>query len=169
MKNIYFPTVKNNLSPTSPKPGLIIPFSSVSASTPPTQSSTPCGQISEAFCKPAWLARTETAIIRGTPQSRRVSIAAQTVEPVAMMGSMTMARSGTRGGCCSIPQGRGWFSRGTFLGGGLVRALGGGIGGRRPWRGRSGGWGRGRLWRGRWILFCIRSLGVKCPVHHRDA
>ena len=38
---IYLPIVKNNLSPTSPNPGLIIPLASTSLSIPPTHTSTP--------------------------------------------------------------------------------------------------------------------------------
>lgn len=42
-ESLYFPIVKNNLSPTSPRPGVIIPRSVTFSSMPATKISTPSG------------------------------------------------------------------------------------------------------------------------------
>lgn len=90
----HFHWVRKRRSPMSPSPGLIIPRSSVPGSTPPTQSSTPSGHSSAARLRPPSLANMDTEMMRGTPQSLSVSIAAHTVEPVAMIGSTMIASSG---------------------------------------------------------------------------
>lgn len=89
----YFPIVKNNLSPMSPRPGFIMPFSSTSPSQPPTQTWTPSSHSWQAWRNPCSVAKMLTTIMRFTPQSLRLSMAAEAVAPVAMTGSTMMASS----------------------------------------------------------------------------
>lgn len=86
----HIPRVRKSLSPTSPKPGLIMPLASVSLSQPPTHTSTPSATFA-AFVRPFSDAMTLMTRIRFTPQSLRVSMAAEAVAPVAMTGSTMMA------------------------------------------------------------------------------
>lgn len=90
---LYFPIVKNNLSPTSPKPGMIIPFPSNSSSKPANQISVPSGHSWLAFSTPGMAPRMAMTITRLTPHSLRVSMAATQVPPVAMTGSRRKATS----------------------------------------------------------------------------
>jgi len=89
----YFPIVKNNLSPTSPKPGLIIPLSLTFSSSPATQISVPSGHSLAALNTPGSAPNTVTTIILLTPHSLSVCIAAAHVPPVAMTGSRSKASS----------------------------------------------------------------------------
>ena len=83
----YFPSVKNNRSPTSPNPGFIMPLSLISSSMPASQISVPSGHSFAAFKAPTRAPSTDITIIRPTPHSLRVWIAATQVPPVAMTGS----------------------------------------------------------------------------------
>jgi hypothetical protein len=89
----YFPIVKNNLSPTSPKPGLIIPLSLTSSSNPAIQISTPSSHSPAALTTPGKAPNTATTITLLTPHSLSVWIAAAHVPPVAMTGSKSIASS----------------------------------------------------------------------------
>lgn len=86
--------VKNNLSPTSPMPGLSMPRSVSSASNPASQISVPSGHSFAASSTPGLAPRMDRTRIRFVPHSFRVWIAAAEVPPVAMTGSRTMVRSG---------------------------------------------------------------------------
>lgn len=94
---VYFPSVKNSRSPISPKPGLIMPFSSTSSSHPPTHTSTPSSHSPHALANPSSVAKIAHTIILLTPQSFSVSIAAHAVAPVAITGSTMIASSGCGG------------------------------------------------------------------------
>ena len=93
----HFPNVPNNLSPTSPIPGLIIPLSSNSSSTPATLTSVLSDHSPATFCNPEAQARTLITMIRWTPHSFNVWMAATAVPPVAMTGSRITARSTEEG------------------------------------------------------------------------
>jgi hypothetical protein len=101
----HFPSVKNNRSPISPNPGLIIPLSSTSLSHPPTQTSTPSSHSSHALLNPSSDANTAHTIILLTPHSRSDSIAAHAVAPVAITGSHIIASAGRASPCAS------WYGR----------------------------------------------------------
>lgn len=85
--------VKNNLSPISPSPGLSIPRSVSSSSTPASQISTPAGHSAAAALTPGRAPRTDNTMMRFAPHSRSVWMAATQVPPVAMTGSRMTARS----------------------------------------------------------------------------
>src|SRR5690606_7887293 len=72
----HFPIVKNNLSPMSPSPGLSIPPSEISPSTPAIQISVPSCHSSAALFTPSFAPRMEITTTRRAPQSRSVWIAA---------------------------------------------------------------------------------------------
>lgn len=91
MNHNHFPIVKNNLSPTSPRPGFNIPVSVNSLSIPASHSSTPSGHSSAARTTPGTAPSTESTMIRCVPHSRSVWMAAAQVPPVAMTGSRMMA------------------------------------------------------------------------------
>lgn len=88
----HLPNVKNNRSPMSPSPGLIIPRSLSSLSIPPIQISVPSAHSSAAFMTPTWAPRMLIRITRSAPHSLSVCIAAAAVPPVAITGSRSSAR-----------------------------------------------------------------------------
>jgi hypothetical protein len=88
----HLSNVKNNRSPISPNPGLIIPRSLSSLSIPPIQISVLSAHSSAAFVTPTWAPRILIRITRSAPQSLSVWIAAAAVPPVAITGSMSIAR-----------------------------------------------------------------------------
>ena len=91
----HFPIVKNSLSPTSPRPGLIIPRLSICPSRPPTQISTDSIPFSSAArLTPSSLPSTLITTTFFTPHSISVCIAALEVPPVAITGSKRMAMEG---------------------------------------------------------------------------
>lgn len=95
----HFPMVKNSLSPTSPRPGLIIPRSFICPSTPPTQISTDSPPFSSAArFTPCSLPSTLITTTFFTPHSSSVCMAALEVPPVAITGSRSMAMEGTGNG-----------------------------------------------------------------------
>ena len=93
MKHSYFPIVKNNLSPTSPSPGLIMPHSLTFSSRPATHISTPSSHSHAALNTPGIAPKTAITITLLTPHSFSVCIAAAQVPPVAITGSRRMASS----------------------------------------------------------------------------
>ena len=68
----HFPIVKNSLSPTSPRPGAIIPLSLRFSSMPAIQISTPSSHSDAAFTTPLTAPRTATTITFLTPHSLKV-------------------------------------------------------------------------------------------------
>ena len=84
---LYLPIVMKSLSPTSPKPGVIMPFTLVVLSSPPNQISVPSGHSFAALITPPAAPRTARTMIFSTPQSLRIWMAAAQVPPVAMTGS----------------------------------------------------------------------------------
>lgn len=104
----HFPIVKNNLSPTSPRPGLIIPRSSTCLSNPPTHTSTDSLPFSSAArVTPSSLPNTLITTTFFTPHSSSVCMAALAVPPVAITGSKSMAMEG-------IGDGSGWTDVGRW-------------------------------------------------------
>ncbi len=92
-KAFYFPIVKNNLSPTSPRPGIIIPLSLILSSTPASQISTPSSHSVAALTTPGTAPSTAMTMTFLTPHSLSVWIAAAQVPPVAITGSSRKAIS----------------------------------------------------------------------------
>ena len=107
----HFPMVKNSLSPTSPRPGLIIPRSSTCPSRPPTQTSTDSLPFSSAArLTPSTLPSTLITTTFFTPHSRSVCMAALEVPPVAITGSKSKAIEGNGDGSGLTDVGR-WYGR----------------------------------------------------------
>ena len=95
----HFPIVKKSLSPTSPRPGVIIPRSFTCLSRSPTQISTDSVPFSSAArLTPSLLPSTLISITCFTPHSSNVCMAALEVPPVAITGSRSMAMSGIGNG-----------------------------------------------------------------------
>ena len=107
----HFPIVKNSLSPTSPRPGLIIPRSFICPSRPPTQTSTDSLPFSSAaLLTPSSLPSTLITTTFFTPHSSSVCMAALEVPPVAITGSRRIAIGGIGNGSGLTDVGR-WYGR----------------------------------------------------------
>jgi hypothetical protein len=100
----HLPIVRYKRSPMSPSPGLIIPLSFSSSSIPPTQTSVASGHSPAALVTPPAQPKMLIRITFCTPHSFNDCIAAAAVPPVAMTGSMRMARYEAEGLLCGTAE-----------------------------------------------------------------